>query len=53
MQKVLDLRSEVFCKMTDQMNQCMSAVAKKANHEDFKLLAEEKVDMCMLKTYLN
>ena len=52
-QRLLDLRSESFTKITDVSNQCMSAITKKANHEDFKLLMEEKVDMQVLKTYLN
>ena len=31
----------------------MDAIAKKANHEDFRTLVEEKVDMSVMKTYLN
>ena len=52
-QKLLDLRTEIFKRMTDQNNECMNAISKKANHEDFKILMEEKVDMQVLKTYLN
>ena len=52
-QKLLDLRTEIFKRITDQNNECMNAIAKKANHEDFKILMEEKVDMQVLKTYLN
>ena len=52
-QRLLDLRSEMFAKITDVSNTCLSAITKKANHDDFKLLMEEKVDMQVLKTYLN
>ena len=31
----------------------MTELSKKANFEDFKILMEEKVDMQVLKTYLN
>ena len=31
----------------------MDAIAKKANHEDFRALVEEKVDMTVMKQYLN
>ena len=52
-QRMLDLRSEVFARVAELNTQCMDAVAKKANHEDFRALVEEKVDTAVLKTYLN
>ena len=52
-QRMLDLRGEVFQRSAELNAQCMDAVAKKANHEDFRTLVEEKVDMAVLKTYLN
>ena len=52
-QRMLDLRSEVFSRVAELNAQCMDTVAKKANHEDFRALVEEKVDMAVLKTYLN
>ena len=52
-QRMLDLRGEVFARVAELNAQCMDAVAKKATHEDFRALVEEKVDMAVLKTYLN
>jgi hypothetical protein len=43
----------VFNKISVVETQTMGALSAKANHEDFKLLAEEKVDMQVMKTYLN
>ena len=52
-QRLLDLRGEVFSRSADLNTQCMDAIAKKANHEDFRALVEEKVDMTVMKQYLN
>ena len=52
-QRLLDLRGEIFSRTADLNTQCMDAIAKKANHEDFRALVEEKVDMSVMKTYLN
>ena len=52
-QKMLDLRSELFSRIADMNAHTMDAVAQKANQEDFRTLIDEKVDMSVMKTYLN
>jgi hypothetical protein len=52
-QKLLDLRSEVFTRVADLNTQTMDCVAQKANQDDFRTLIEEKVDISVMKTYLN
>lgn len=52
-QKLLDLRSEVLTRVADLNTQTMDVVAMKANQDDFRVLIDEKVDMSVMKTYLN
>ena len=52
-QKLLDLRSEVFTRVADLNTQTMDYVAQKANQDDFRQLIDEKVDISVMKTYLN
>ena len=52
-QKLLDMRSEIFSRISELNTQTMDVVAQKANQDDFRQLIEEKVDMSVMKTYFN
>ena len=52
-QKLLDLRSELFTRVNELNSQTMDIVATKANQDDFASLIDEKVDVSVMKTYLN
>ena len=52
-QKLLDLRSELFTRVTELNSQTMDIVSKKVNQDDFTHLIDEKVDISVMKTYLS
>lgn len=52
-QKILDLQSELYSRVTELNSQTMDVVATKANQDDFANLIDEKVDISVMKTYLN
>ena len=47
------MRSETLSRVAELNSQTMDAVSQKANQEDFRTLLDEKVDMSVMKTYLN
>lgn len=52
-QRLMDLRSEIFSKLADLNSQTMDLAHSKANQEEFRSLIDEKVDISVMKTYMN
>ena len=52
-QKLLDMRSDIFTRIADLNSQTMDVVSQKANQDDFRQILDEKVDVSVMKTYLN
>jgi len=51
-QRLLEVRSECLTKLTESLSQVSDAIHRKANADEVRRIAEDKVDMTFFKTSL-
>ena len=49
-QRLLDLRNEIFTRLTESLTQMTDSIARKASVDDVRRLAEEKLDLSVFKS---
>ena len=52
-QRLLDLRSEVFTRLTESLAQVSDALQRKASVEELRRIADEKMDLGVFKSAIS